>query len=481
MRTFFIFLVILFAFSSIRVFATCTLEIGVNSIFRYENWNYFKFGNYQNSYTFYGIKLKPFVKIAFSNGMSLGLGINMVGLGNLPRNAVAVNPAGFLGLGANYYFSNSTLNNSSITAVVVRELSLGYKTKNFSFKVGRFGFSDGTELSDFYSKDLVFLKNTRISERLIGPFGFTYAERAFDGLNLSYSPKSNISLNFGYFHPTFGAFEISTANRTIQKITVTYFSYNLAFDKNTDFRLFFVNYNDDRNLIKPSNRSGIQGKTNISNIGLHFIKVIQKKNYSMDFIGWYSYQWGKWGQLDNGSNLLKISHKAYAFDIEVGYKLNNVNWKPHFRVCYFHGSGDSNPLDNKHETYFVFLANGRKFALFPLYNQQNLNDLTFQLIFSPIQKSKVRLDYSIISLDKKDDGWYMGSGAFNNSSFGIRYIPSLGSKKLANIFSISVNYDFTSKNSISLFYSVANGKDIIRRIYHSNRASYFFVEINQKF
>ncbi len=164
MAIFFISLVILFAFSSIRVFATCTLEIGVNSIFCYENWNYFKFGNYQNSYTFYGIKLKPFAKIEFSNGMSLGLGINMVGLGNLPHNAVAVNPAGFLGLGANYYFSNSTLNNSSITAVIVRELSLGYKTKNFSFKVGRFGFSDGTELSDFYSKDLVFLKNTRIQK-----------------------------------------------------------------------------------------------------------------------------------------------------------------------------------------------------------------------------------------------------------------------------------------------------------------------------
>ena len=471
--------IILFTIS--KVFANCTFEISINSTFRYENWNYFKFGNHQNSYTFYAMKLKPFAKVVFSNGVSLGLGLNMVGLANLPHDAVTINPAGPLGWGANYYLSNSLLNNSTITGLIVRELSVGYKTKNFSFKIGRFSFSDGVELSDFYSKDLIFLKNTRASERLIGPLGFTYAERAFDGLNLSYNPKSNISLNLGYFHPTFGAFEISTANRTIQKVTVTYFSYNLAFDKNTDFRLFFVNYDDDRNLVKPSNTSGIEGKTNISTIGLHFIKIIENKNYSLDFVGWYSYQWGKWGQLDNSSNLLKIIHRAYAFDIELGYKLNSINFKPHFRISYFHGSGDSNPLDNKHETYFIFLYNGRKFALFPFYNQQNLNDLTFQLIFSSGKNSKIRMDYSILSLDKEEDGWYTGSGALNNSSFGIVYKPSLGSKKIANVFSFAINYDFTNKSSISLFYSIADGKDIIRKIYHSSKASYFFIEFNQKF
>ncbi len=459
------------------IFANPNPSISISYTFRFENWNYFKFRQYQNSYNFYGLKIKPVLNFPFSQNAGLLIGLNLVSLGNLPSNAVAPAPAGLLGLGANYYSSNTTLNNSSITAVCIRDLHFYYKSNSFSLKIGRFSFSDGNELIDKFSPSLKFLKNTRISQRILGPFGFSYVERAFDGITFDYKPNDNTQLTFLYSKPTYGVFELSTANRTIDKINLYYFSFNKAIDKNTDFRLFFANYNDDRNLLKPSNRPNIRGRTNINNLGLHFIKVIDKPNYLIDFVGWYSYQWGKWGDLDNNS----IKHSAYAYDLEIGYKIKQINTQPYFRVYYFKSSGDTNPNDNKHQTFFSFLPTPRIYALFPFYTLQNLQDFGAQLIISPSDKMKLKIDYNILNLSSSKDRWYQGGGAFNNSVFGYVYKNSFNQSTLANMLSLSINYELTKKTSINMFYSIANGRDIIKRIFDKNTASYFFVEYNHKF
>ncbi|MFN3478654.1 MAG: alginate export family protein, partial [bacterium] len=292
----------------------------------------------------------------------------------------------------------------------------------------------------------------------------------------NYNPKDNIQLSLANFYPTFGAFEISTANRTIRNINLSYFSYSFAPNKDTDFRIYFINYKDSRNILKPSNTPNIRGKTDISSLGFHFVKVIRKENYNIDLVAWYGYQWGKWGEINSN----KITHKAYAYDIEVGYKFNKILWKPHFRVYYTFGSGDPNPNDDKHNTYFVFAPTARKYALFPFYNYQNLKDLTFQLIAYPSKNLRLRMDYSILSLANNQDGWYSGAGAFNDSSFGIAYKRSNGLSKLADVLSLDLSYNLSANTTINLFYSLAQGKDLVKNIYHSSNSTYLLLTLTQK-
>ena len=111
---------------------------------------------------------------------------------HLPTTAVRAAPQGQLGLGAAYFAANNANANPAglfLKQGFVRFNGLG-GIAGQSLKVGRMEFNDGLEVTPRNST-LAALKRDRISQRLIGNFGFSDVLRSLDGVHyVSVSPLS---------------------------------------------------------------------------------------------------------------------------------------------------------------------------------------------------------------------------------------------------------------------------------------------------
>jgi hypothetical protein len=125
----------------------------------------------------------------------------------LPDDAVAPPPQGQLGFGGPYRAINVNQDASIFPKqAFVRFKGLGSNPAN-SLRLGRFEFWEGQEVTPA-DPTLSWLKRERISGRLIGNFGFTLAQRSFDGIQLlRNTPGSNLTLVAA--RPTEGVFQLN--------------------------------------------------------------------------------------------------------------------------------------------------------------------------------------------------------------------------------------------------------------------------------
>ena len=101
---------------------------------------------------------------------------------SLPTGASAPAPLGQFGLGANYASASTSgaALRSNVAGLFVRQAVLEWKQRTTTVRLGRFDVSDGVERTPT-APALATLKNTRLSQRLLGAFGFTHGQRAMDG------------------------------------------------------------------------------------------------------------------------------------------------------------------------------------------------------------------------------------------------------------------------------------------------------------
>ena len=85
-------------------------------------------------------------------------------------------------------------------------------------------------------------------------------------------------------------------------------------------------------------------------------------------------QFGDWQSQDQ---------RAWAYGVELGYRLPDVWAKPWMRVGINSGSGDTNPDDDQHGTFFQMLPTAWLYAQFPFYNMMNNQDVFVQWIVDP--------------------------------------------------------------------------------------------------
>ena len=107
-----------------------------------------------------------------------------------PSDAVSsVTAQGQLGLGGTYYASNT---NSYPAAAFLKQGFVRYDGEAVHLRVGRFEFFDGREMQT-NNPTIGWLQTNRISDRLIGNFGFSTAQRSFDGLDAHYGSGAGTS------------------------------------------------------------------------------------------------------------------------------------------------------------------------------------------------------------------------------------------------------------------------------------------------
>lgn len=116
----------------------------------------------------------------------------------------------------------------------------------------------------------------------------------------------------------------------------------------------------------------------------------------------YAQQWGDFAGLD---------HQAYAFGAQLHHQAGS--WQ--FAAITDYASGDSDPTDDKHETFEnLYPANHDRYGLMDLFALQNMYDVGFSVRRNMPAGWQLRLDGWSFWLDEEDsDAWYSsGKSAF---------------------------------------------------------------------
>jgi Alginate export len=395
----------------------------------------------------------------------------------LPKDAISpVTAQGQLGLGATYYASNS--NNTSNAAAFLKQ---GYLRYHFdgsdkNLRLGRFEFIDGQEMQP-KNATIGWLQTNRIAHRLVGNFGFSTAQRSFDGVDGHYG-SSTWDITGMAGRADQGVFNMNgnpELNVDIQYLAFT----QSALNQHVLWRAFALGYHDGRTgITKTDNRTAAAKAADHQNIrigtyGGDFLAVVPAGSGQFDVLFWGSLQNGSWGKLDQSAN---------AVALEGGYQMLQEPRAPWFRAGWFRGSGDNNANDSKHGTFFQVLPTPRIYARMPFYNLMNNTDTFVQLAEKPVGKLALRGDLHWLQLTSAKDLWYLGGGAYDNKVFGYQGRPANGQTSLASLVDISADWQTTKHVALNFYYAHPWGKQVVEKIYPvDHNAQYGYVEMVYRF
>lgn len=391
----------------------------------------------------------------------------------LPSDAVAAAPLGQLGLGGNYAAANS--NRTSLTSAVLRQAWVEWRPRGAALRGGRFEFSDGAERAA-RTPAMTTLKATRVSQRLIGPFGFSHVGRSTDGVTARVS-RGGLGALAMVARPTSGVFNAREAGRTLD-IDLAYGALTSGSTIGTsgewDLRLFGATYRDRRGLVATDSRSSSarqldSREVEVTTGGAHSVVVTQVGSALADALVWGAIQRGRWGTLP---------HHASALAVEGGVQWPKGRWAPWLRAGGYRASGDRRPGDARHETFFQLLPTPRIYARFPFYNGMNTEELFAHLTLRPSKRVVGRVGVNALRLTESGDLWYAGGGAFDDRSFGYAGRPSNGERSLGRVADGSIEWKPRRWLAVEGYLATNWGNAVAARTYAgSGRGRFGMLEV----
>lgn len=390
----------------------------------------------------------------------------------LPRDAVSPNTAqGQLGLGGTYYAANGNDQNNAAASFKQGFLRYRFGGDRSAVRLGRFEFFDGLETQPA-DPTLLWLQTNRIAQRLVGNFGFSTGQRSFDGVD-AHTGGNNWNVTAMAARPTAGVYNMNSNPEL--NVDVQYGAYTrYGWNHRVQLRGFALGYHDGRTgVTKTDNRALAVRQSDHRNIrigtyGVDAATAIPAGRGTLDLLGWGVLQNGSWGVL---------THRAGAFAIEGGYRATALRTEPWLRLGWDRSTGDANPSDRKHNTFFQVLPTPRLYARFPFFNLMNTSDRFVQLIDKPSKKIDLRADFHALGLPSGRDLWYGGGGAFDGKVFGYTGRPGNNHGSFASLADISADYAATPRLTLSGYYGQAFGKSVVRAIFpRTENAQFGFFE-----
>lgn len=361
------------------------------------------------------------------------------------------------GHGAAYFRANG--GRRSVTQLFPKQvyLTLGRPTAGHRARLGRFEFLDGGEVMP-RDVTLAALKRRSVVQRLIGPFNFTEGARSVDGLEYGWNGNGLTVSVLGAL-PGVGVFNLDGWDH-VSEMPIAYAAVTGAAPWSRDaseWRLFAVGMRDVRGLLKPDNRplavrSADASAIEVASVGGHLLQLVPTPVGTVDLAAWGTTQFGRWGAQP---------HRAWAADVEAGWQPRGLPWRPWVRLGLFASSGDGDPSDDTHGTFFQTLATPRLYARFPFYNLTNVRDHSASVSVRPSPRLTLRADVRALDLGNAADGWYQGSGPFDRATFGIAFRPSAAERSLGTLLDISADLQLSRRWSLAAYGSVARAGPVI--------------------
>jgi hypothetical protein len=338
--------------------------------------------------------------------------------------------------------------------------------------LGRQLYRDGLE-TPLDDPTLAWLQKNRIAERLVGPFDYTHVGRSFDGGQVGYENQLLNLTAFG-FVPTFGGYEIN-GNPEIDQVAVAGLSATLKEGETlpgTSTRLFYLYYNDHRNLVVLDNRplalrQADHQPLNLHTVGGQLLHVEPLGPGKADFLLWAAGQFGDWQSLEQ---------EAWAYALEAGYQLPEVWAAPWLRFGVNQSSGSNDPFGRVHGTFFQILPTARLYAQFPFFNMMNNMDTFVQLLLQPHPKVSLRTDFHWLRVSQPNDLLYAGGGATSDTNFGYTGTATGGAQDIGYLLDTALTFTPTRNLTLYLYYAHVFGRGVIGNAYVGRVANYGYVE-----
>jgi hypothetical protein len=318
------------------------------------------------------------------------------------------------------------------------------------------------------------VKLQRVAARLIGEFEWSIYQRAYDGLRVDTASRRWSGTAFA-FHPTQGGFE-DAAGLTMPGVTLLGGAATMksgGASPSVQYQAFVYRYRDTR---KVTQRPDNTGRTASSiDVGINtfggsiIVAPAAKGGRQWDGLMWIAAQSGSW---------YEQHHRAASVAAEAGHQWTTARGQPWLRAGYLCASGDGNPTDDRHGTFFEMLPTVRRYAQSALYSQMNNTDLFAQLFAKPRSNVTVRIDWHRVGLTSSRDGWYYGSGAtqHHGSIFGFGTRPSFGARHLVSVSEGSIDDGIAPHWSVNGYLAVGRGGGVVTPAFAGRTLTFAYVE-----
>jgi hypothetical protein len=349
----------------------------------------------------------------------------------LPRRAVGPGP---LGPGALFYAAART---PEAYQLYVKTLSarLQNVVPSLSVQIGRM-----THESD---------EGTPFAGRLIGNAEWTPFERSFDGVRAEFA-RPTWRAHAAFVMPTQGAFEES-ASPTMGKVQVTTVGWSTK-----RAALFAHNYRDRRAVTaRPDNTGLVPEQVHV---------VVRTFGASAQFAGVRF-----WGAVQNGE-WFGDPHRAFSTSIDAGHQWQRRRWRPAIRGGLLHASGDRDPNDRRHGTFFPMLPTTRPDVLRGTFSHMNLRDVYVVATVEPRDFLSFRTEVHHLALAHRLDGWYSGTGAtaFKGDYFGFSSRRSTLRTDLGTLLVANATARVRKQWTVNASAAVMRGGAVVRRQFDGN-------------
>ena len=439
---------------------------------RVESWRYFepRPAGGEPDYTYLGDRLRFDVRRHWAKA-DLTMSAQYVGMVNLPDQASG---PGALGTGALYFDQGGRRSNSSQIYLRFANVRFPSLTKGVDLQVGRMGYTSGAEAPSGVPK-IETVKRQRLDARIVGEFEWSIYQRVFDGVRVDVTQPRWRATGVA-FMPTQGGFA-RAANQTMRDVVVagaTVSSRPGGGDgRHTQVQGFGWQYHDRRAVTqRPDNtgRASLAGvDIDVTTGGAVVLGAYPVGRGEADVFAWAAGQVGQWYGDD---------HRAVALALEGGYQWTTAPWRPWLRAGVFHASGDDDPADDAHSTFFPMLPTVRRFSQTTVYSTMNVQDLFVQVQARPRPALGLRLDVRRLNLASRADLWYAGSGATlsRGATFGYAGRRSNGSRRLGTEVEASADYAITPRVSVNGFLGHLRGGPVVTGTFANGNLWFGYIE-----
>jgi hypothetical protein len=327
----------------------------------------------------------------------------------------------------------------------------GRPTPTSFLRVGRQDIKLGQEVL-YPEPNWKYLKTARLGERLVGTVGWSHVERAYDGFTGAAEYKGVQLYGFAA-RPTTGVFDAESAYSSQNNINLgggvlTVKRGTLL--PNTELAVFGIDYEDDR----PAHEGGLADEVGVGTLGAHWLGVYPLGPGNLDTTLWGAVQFGDYNGLD---------HRAGAGIVEVGYQLPNVFAKPWLRGGINISSGDTDPGDNDHNTFFNLLpTNHLYYGYADQLAFQNLTNPFVQFRASPHEMLALNFFVHWFSLTEEDDARYAGTGAFDKRVFGFPATATGGKTRVGTEYDVVATFTPHRTSTFEVGYAHLDGGAMFR-------------------
>ncbi len=419
------------------------IDVSLVSRYRFESWDA-RAGAHDG---FHGVRTRLAVRYAHRDTIAIVAEAQHVKLWSLSPNGS--------GASALYRSNTSGGDDSQTDQLRLRQLYLELAIGDAKLRAGRQDLNLGTTLT-YEEPDWRYLKIKRLSQRLVGTVGWTHGERSYDGVSAIASPLLGHSVQLFAAQPTTGVFEIDDGYERQEDITFGGVDWSVergTWLANTELGAFGIAYADTRD----DDDGGLGGDVKVYTLGASLLGVYPIGPGKLDVLAWTAVQWGEFP----GAGGRDLDHLAAAGIAEIGYRLPETPTQPWLRLGINLASGDDDPDDGDHRTFFNLLpTNHLYYGYADQLAFQNLADLLIQLRLKPLAKVGLELTWHRFWLLHAADARYFGTGAFSRSAFGFGAAASHGSRDVGHELDVVGTWAVHRNVSLTAGYAYLWGGDV---------------------